>query len=203
MFEPQDIEAALAPVADVLEGLPAPYYIGGSVASSNYGKGRSTYDLDVIADLNAEHIDPLIDALKREYYTSRSAMQDAVARRATFNLIHFKTSVKVDVFCSKRRPYDLESLRRIRQDSLSGAATERKYCFASPEDVVIAKLEWFRLGDEVATKQLDDVKWILQLQASDLEQEYLEHWTRELGVDDLLRQVAASLSTDPDDQQIP
>lgn len=42
-------------VIGTLEGLGVPYVVGGSIASSIYGKPRATQDVDVVADLRDEH----------------------------------------------------------------------------------------------------------------------------------------------------
>ena len=46
-----DLRLALAPVADALEALGVDYRVSGSVASSALGVGRSTLDIDLVADL--------------------------------------------------------------------------------------------------------------------------------------------------------
>jgi hypothetical protein len=54
----------------------------------------------------------------------------------------------------------------------------------SPEDPVLEKLEWFRRG-EASEPQWQDVLSILAA-AHELDQTYLERWSRELGIADLL-----------------
>ncbi len=64
----RDDLAALAPVADSLESLGVEFYIGGSVASSVHGVARATIDIDVVAALRREHIEPLVSRLHGAYY---------------------------------------------------------------------------------------------------------------------------------------
>jgi hypothetical protein len=52
------IVEALTPVVDTLEELGVAYHIGGSVASSVYGIARATLDVDMVADLHTEHVQP-------------------------------------------------------------------------------------------------------------------------------------------------
>ena len=58
--------------------------------------------------------------------------------------------------------------------------------FASPEDTVLAKLEWYRKGGEVSDRQWRDLLGVLKVQAGTLDRAYLDQWAGELGVADLL-----------------
>jgi hypothetical protein len=58
--------------------------------------------------------------------------------------------------------------------------------FASPEDTVLAKLEWYRLGGEVSERQWRDVLGVLRARGSQLDLEYMRKWAGELHVGDLL-----------------
>lgn len=55
---------------------------------------------------------------------------------------------------------------------------------ATPEDLVVVKLEGYRLGGEVSDRQWRDVLSLLLLSASDVC--YMRTWSAELGVADLL-----------------
>jgi hypothetical protein len=64
--------------------------------------------------------------------------------------------------------------------------SSRAYDLATAEDVVLGKLEWYRLGNEISERQWRDAIGVLQVQKGTLDREYLEHWARELGLGDLL-----------------
>lgn len=49
-------------VTQTLESLGIPYAVGGSLASSLHGVMRSTLDVDIVADMRLEHIQPLVTA---------------------------------------------------------------------------------------------------------------------------------------------
>ena len=181
-----DALAAIAPLTAEFERLGIAYYVGGSIAGSLHGKPRATLDVDIVADVAPAHVSPLVDALKSIYYIDAGMIHEAIARRACFNLIHWNTSFKVDVFVIRNRPYDREALKRIETRSLRSGNVTTQLLIASPEDIVLAKLEWYRLGDEVSDQQWRDVLSILQMQANRLDHVYLDKWATELGVADLL-----------------
>lgn len=113
-----DILAATKPVAEAFEKLGILYYIGGSVASSTYGIPRSTMDVDMISDLKQQHVRSFVKMLEPSYYIDENMILEAVERRASFNIIHLETMLKIDIFVVKDTPYDAETLRRRRKDTL-------------------------------------------------------------------------------------
>lgn len=184
-----EMVAAIVPVVAVLEWLGVSYYLGGSIASSAHGIPRSTLDVDLAADLRAKHVVPLVEALQADYYISTPAVSDAIARRACCNIIHWATSFKVDIFPVKDREYDRVALRRIQRRPLDQDDPSRQFYFASPEDVVLNKLEWYRLGGEVSETQWGDVTGVIKVQRDSLDRAYLNKWAAELGVADLLERA--------------
>ena len=181
-----DVIDATTPLVAELERLGIRYYIGGSVASSAYGYTRTTQDVDLVADLALRHVVPLVEALQETYYISNPAMTDAIARKSCFNLIHLATSFKVDVFVVKDRQYDQTVFKRIRQRAFDDENPSEQFFLASAEDIVLSKLEWFRLGDEISEQQWRDVIGVLKVQQNALDRPYLDKWAAELGVADLL-----------------
>jgi hypothetical protein len=60
---------------------------------------------------------------------------------------------------------------------------------ASPEDTILAKLEWFRLGGEVSNQQWRDILGVLKARSGELVLDYLHQWAGELRVSDLLERA--------------
>lgn len=185
-----DLVAALRPVADAFDALGVRYYLGGSVASSAHGVARASLDADVVADLEPAHADALIARLAPVYYVPVDRLRSALTTRSSFNLIHLATMFKIDVFVSKGRPFDREAASRACDEVVDETPDARLFPIATPEDTVLAKLEWFRLGGETSERQWWDILGVLRV-ASGIDLAYLRHWAEALAVTDLLDRALA------------
>lgn len=59
----------------------------------------------------------------------------------------------------------------------------------SPEDIILNKLAWFRLGGEIPGRQWFDVLGILKVQKNALDKKYLKHWASEMNLEKLLEKA--------------
>ena len=177
-------------VTQTLERLDILYAVGGSLASSLHGVMRSTLDVDIVADMRLEHIPPLVAALSKEFYADDEMMKDAIEHHSSFNLIHYETAFKVDIFIRKTRAFDQMQLER-RRTSVIATNPEESVYVTSPEDTILAKLEWYRMGGEVSDRQWRDILGVMKTRAGDLDLDYLRKWARELKVSDLLERVVS------------
>jgi hypothetical protein len=175
-------------VTTVLEQLGVRYFISGSLASTLYGVVRTTMDSDVVADLKQQHIGDLVSSLENEFYIDEDMISAAVRQRSSFNIIHRDSFFKVDVIIPELRPYLNFQFTRAQRQVLS-LEPEIQAMVASPEDIVLAKLEWYRMGGEVFERQWRDVVGILGVQAGLLDMSYLNRMAEELGVKDLIQKA--------------
>ena len=182
-----EIMSAILPMVVAFEQLGIPYHISGSVVSSVYGFPRATFDIDLVADLKLEHVRPLVKQLESEYYIDEDMVQDAVRRRSSFNAMYLDTMLKVDVFVLKSRAFDQEESRRVQQQVLVEGS--RTFYMASPEDLLLNKLEWYRMGGEVSDRQWNDILGVLKVQGTALDMDYLQRWAADLKVTDLLERA--------------
>ena len=175
-------------VTDLFEKLDVPYLIGGSLASALHGMVRTTQDADVVAEMRLEHLKPFVSALQEEFYVDGAMIADAIKRHSSFNIIHVETMFKVDVFIPRARPFLQSQLARAQRQVFTFEA-EVSAKFASPEDTVLSKMEWYRLGREISDRQWRDILGVLKTRAGELDLVYLHRWAGELHVSDLLERA--------------
>ncbi len=181
-----DLIRALSPVIRVFEEAEIPYYVGGSLASSVYGIARATIDVDMVAGIAKHHIGILMTRLQNEYYIDEVMIAQAVEHGSSFNVIHLETSIKIDVFIQADEPYPRTAMERRREDTLSEQRMSKKVFFCSTEDIILHKLRWYESGGRASERQLLDVLGVVKVQGDSLNKEYLKHWSKELGIFELL-----------------
>ncbi len=174
-------------VTEELEKLGIPYFLAGSLASALYGVGRSTLDADIVADLPAEMVNNFVSALERQFVVDQEMILNAISRRGSFNLLHRQTMFKVDVFLPQDA-FDQAQLERRSPEQLQKGNGQTIFV-ASAEDTILAKLRWFRLGNEISDRQWQDILGILKLQRGVLDTSLLEDWASRIGVSDLLKKA--------------
>ncbi len=188
MTESIDPIAVAQSVVRVLDRLGIANTIGGSIASSFAGEPRSTIDIDIVVALDESHVQALVDALSGEFHVDAHALRRAVLSRTSANLIHQRTMLKVDLFVAGGTPLDAQQLARRRAVSLDDGVTIHIH---PPEDILLQKLRWYRLGREVSDRQWRDVMAIVRVQAGRLDLEYVRANAAVLGVSDLLDRALA------------
>lgn len=197
MISPDEAFAVVLEVIRILDELRVPYALGGSLASSMYGVPRLTQDADLVADLRAEHVQPFTQRAADLFYISPERMAHAIQRRSSFNVIHLKTVIKVDIFVLKPDPMSREEMTRRRVLSLPGEP-QTHLQVASPEDVILQKLLWFQKGSEISDRQWGDILGVLKIQRTQLDLKYLKEWAAHEGIDKLLRRAYEDAGLDPD-----
>jgi hypothetical protein len=180
-------------VAAVFDKLAIPYALGGSMASSVHGINRYTRDADFTAEPFAGKEEQFAASFGPDYYLSVPAMQDAIRRRSCFNLINTRIGFKIDIFIRKDRPFEQSALAR-RLSVVLPDLPEQPVALLMPEDVILFKLEWYRLGAEALDQQWKDILAVLKVQAGKLDDAYLDRWAAELGVSDLLAKARQEIS---------
>jgi hypothetical protein len=190
----RESEEVIERLADVLDSLSIRYAIGGSIASALYGTVRFTRDADISVQPFSSVADKLYELLKDEFYISREAMEEALRSHGSFNVIHFKTVFKIDVFVHGPSEFEGGLLDRARMLRLSDA-NRRDVSVVSPEDIVLLKLRWFRESDCTSEHQWNDVLGVLAVQGRSLDFEYLADSVKKLGLEELLDRAIAEAET--------
>jgi len=175
----------LSELAAVLERFGIRYAIGGSVASSLYGKMRFTEDIDITVEPFDNCAKEIYENLKTQYYISKESMLQALKSRTSFNIIHFETSLKIDIFVCRNESFEKQLLSRNKMFKLF-ESIERSLPVVSPEDIVLLKLQWYRDGGCVSEHQWNDITGVLEVQSGKLDYEYLKNWAGTLKIRELL-----------------
>lgn len=191
-----DIVVATHQVIAVLDRLEIPYCVGGSLASSYHGIPRATIGGDIVIAPMLRHCRPLADALAGAFVVELETIVRAAHNERSFNAIHRELLCKVDVFVAKSAGWNQSQLAR-RQLGALGTNPEDRVFVASPEDTILAKLDWYRLGGGVSDRQWGDVTGVLKMQGERLDFAYLRQWAKELGVADLLEQALDDAGLNP------
>jgi len=180
--------AVIQTLADVLDELNIGYAIGGSMASSVYGAVRFTQDADITVEPFSPVADKLYRKLKKDFYISENAMHQAIDNHTSFNVIHFATAFKIDIFVMAGSEFREQIFSRRRKFPL-GQATAKALFFVSVEDIVLLKLDWYRQSDYTSQRQWSDILGVLAAQSSAIDFEYLKTWAGKLGVGELLEKA--------------
>lgn len=180
-----DQDELLRRVVETLESLELPYLVTGSVATIFFGEPRFTNDIDVVVDLPLHRVAELCAAFPAsEFYLSEEAARSAVLRYRQFNIIHPAAGLKVDVMAARPSAFNSSRFARVRR---LRPAPDYEASFASPEDVILKKLEYFREGR--SEKHLRDIAGVVRTMGQELDFDYVSKWAQELGVEEIWREV--------------
>jgi hypothetical protein len=187
MNNPQEI-MVLADFVSILEQLGIAYTVCGSLASSVYGAVRFTQDADLTVEPFENNAQKLLELLKPGYYVSKDAVSNALRQRSSFNVIHFETAFKIDIFVRKDTAFEKQLLTRRKLLKFSDSL-EKSFSVVSPEDIVLLKMLWYRDSNCTSERQWADVIGVLKVQAGKLDLQYLKKWAGILGVSELLEKA--------------
>ena len=167
--------AFLKQIVLALEQAQIPYMVTGSFGSSAHGVVRGTNDIDLVIAPNAAQLRTFIAQFPNErYYADEHDAIEALQHASQFNIIDFASNWKADLIIRRPRDFSRTEFDRRRHHVISGVSVY----IASPEDVLIAKLEWAKMGE--SDRQIEDAAGIIATQGSSLDRAYVERWVGEL-----------------------
>jgi hypothetical protein len=168
-----------------LDAVGVPYFVTGSFASAAHGVPRSTNDVDVVIAPTRQQLEQLLQHFPpADFAADREAALDALANRSLFNVIDYATLWKVDFILNQETPFDASRFLRRGLVEIAGVSVYT----ASAEDILITKLWWGKLGE--SERQIIDAAGIIQVQAEQLDLEYVSRW---VGALELEQQWIAAL----------
>lgn len=164
-------------LAQLLDAAAIPFMIAGSFASTAHGLPRTTQDLDLVIDPPSEGtVEALLRSISTDrYYVDADAARDAFQRRSMFNVIDLASGWKIDLIVRKDRPFSRQEFARRIEMTVLGVVV----FVASPEDTIVAKLEWSKLAGG-SERQRRDVAGVIATVGSPLDRAYVERWVRDL-----------------------
>lgn len=176
----------LRDIVDALDGAGIPHMLVGSLASNVHGAPRSTQDIDLVVAPTEPALMSFLDSLDPERFYVPGSAVEALRNRDQFNVIDTGSGWKIDLIIRKERPFSRSEFDRRRQIRAFGVGLY----VASPEDTVLAKLEWAARG--ASDRQLADAATVISVLSGSLDDEYLDRWAADLGVSDLLSRARRS-----------
>lgn len=176
-------------VADVLDSLGLEYAIAGSFASSQYGEPRATLDVDLTLHIESHDADRLATA-----FDAVDMMADAHTIFETyeqsslhpFAVIDLAGAWKADCFLLQSTAYARTAFDRRREFPYPETRRKSIWLYA-PEDVILSKLEYYKMSQGVSTKHLRDIAGMitnLKAKNESLDTAYVSHWATKLQVND-------------------
>lgn len=160
-----------------------PYMLVGSVAASFYGHPRSTVDIDIVVDADEETLCRFARSLGEGYFISEDSVREAIRSGTLFNIIDDASGYKADFIVRKERAFSRTEFNR----RVSITMVDKHLNMATPEDVILSKLEWSKLGS--SERQWSDALQVAKTQGETLDLDYIEKWARELDVADLWKRI--------------
>jgi hypothetical protein len=168
-----------------LRQLQIPYLVVGSFASSIWGEPRLTMDIDMVIDLRLDQVVPLCQAFPApEFYVSESAVREAISRRRQFNVLHPTSANKIDFMIPRDDAWSRLQLTRGRLRKYDGDI-DLHVC--SPEDVIIAKMRFYKEGQ--SPKHLRDIAGVLDIQGETLDRDYVVRWAQTLQLQEVWQTI--------------
>ena len=166
-----------------LNGAGLSYLLTGSMASNYWGIPRTTHDLDFVIQLPPSAVSKMVSAFSGDFFLDEMAVRAAYKPPHQFNAIDRRSTLKVDFWLLCPVPFEREMFARRKQVKLFGEPA----WIGTAEDVLLHKLYWNQITP--SDRQLGDAAGIVAVQKGALDESYMQHWAKELGVTDKLGEV--------------
>ena len=172
-----------------LERLAVPYLITGSTATIAFGEPRFTNDIDIVVDLRPQHVARFCQSFPApEFYSSEPAIRDAMKNATQFNVLHPATGLKIDFMVYQDTAFDRS---RFKRGLRIKPAADYDAMFAAPEDVIIKKMEYYKMGG--SEKHLRDITGVLRVSGDRIDHAYVSDWTERLGLEEIWNAILARI----------
>jgi hypothetical protein len=173
--------------------LEIPYFISGGVAALVHGEPRTTMDLDIIVQIDRQDITRIVALLEAEsFYCPPGAVEEIQAGVGRMmSVTHSISALSADISMMKNTEHAKSEMDR-RQLIEMGQGFSAWFC--SPEDLILAKLQWGRRS--ASEKQQRDVLGVMKVQEGLLDLNYLRQWAVVLGLSESVEVLLRASTTE-------
>jgi len=174
---------------ETLARLEIPHLVTGSAVGTLHGTELLTVGIDLVADLRVDQIEGFAAELKADFYADPEMIKEALAQDRSFNIIHYASSFKFDIFPLQKDEYSQTQFGRRQFAETRSLGDPIECAVATAEGTILNKLRWYRAGGETSERQWNDLRGIMQVSGARLDLAYLNKWAPRLGVADLLERL--------------
>ena len=167
-----DIEAVTLKVVEILNRINIPYLVTGALSVVYYGEPRTTHDIDLVVQIKEKDISTIIKNFQDDFFISEESIRASIREGGMFNAVHKDTNFKVDFWILGADEFSSERFTRRIQTKILGTTMY----LPTEEDVIINKLEWFKMSD--IDKHYFDALGIYRIQGEKLDKEYINYWCK-------------------------
>lgn len=180
-------DALVVHIIELLHELAIPYMVTGSLASNYFGITRSTKDADILIQTDSASISALARRVKHPLHLNPQMSFESITGTSRYVVENKEGEYVIELFLLSDDPHDQERFKRRRNIPMQNQSV----WVASPEDVIVTKLRWSKLGKR--TKDVDDVRNVIAVQAETLDWEYIHRWCGVHGTRELLDEIRSTV----------
>lgn len=180
-----EAENILKRIGKILSDLKITYLITGGIAVAAFGRVRATHDIDIVVEIKEKEINPLATAFRKMFkggYADEEMMKDALQNEGQFNFIDPNTGFKIDFWIQKNDEFSESEFSRKKIKIID----KQKLYFISPEDLILRKLLWYKLGD--GSKHLEDADSIFKF-SKNIDVNYIKKWAEKQETNKILEDL--------------
>lgn len=143
-----------------------PHVLVGAFARNYYAEPRSTKDANVVISVSPGGLRQFLEALGSDIRMDEQMAFETNTGTMKNVLVHADSGFTVELFYLSNDAHDQEPFKRRRATTYEGQPT----FVLTAEDYIVTKLRWPR------SKDFDDARDVIAMQADALDWNYIHHW---------------------------
>ncbi|MDH5186594.1 MAG: hypothetical protein OEW70_05960 [candidate division WOR-3 bacterium] len=171
-----NFEEVVLKAVEILNRINISYFLTGALAVVYYGEPRTTQDIDIVVEIQEKDIATLIKNFSDDFIIHEESIRAALRDRTMFNVLHKDMEFKVDFWILGDDEFSRERFLERSKKNILGT----EMYLPSAEDVIISKLEWFKVSD--IDKHYFDALGIYRIQKGNLDLDYINKWCKKKSV---------------------